>query len=201
VDRLLDLTRQHRLPFWEAFGRAAMGRLHFMEGRPHEAIEELKIGIHEYEMQNVVRWRPTFLVWLAEAFGATGQFERGQRALDDAQHIVDHYGERWFAPEVYRVRGELRQATEPAATDAIANLYLRALDVARSCEARALELRAATNLARLWVAGGEKEKARDILAPVLSRMQEGLDTADAEDAKRLLDTLDQRIVPQPITKG
>ena len=44
----------------------------------------------------------------------------------------------------------------------------RAIDVARSQQAKFLELRAATSLARLWREQGKVETARDLLAPVYS---------------------------------
>ena len=52
-----------------------------------------------------------------------------------------------------------------------------------------MELRAATNLARLWRDQGKQAVARDLLAPVYGWFTEGFDTADLKDAKALLDEL------------
>ena len=62
----------------------------------------------------------------------------------------------------------------------------RALDVTQSQQAKSLELRAATSLARLWHAQGKDTKARDLLSPVCRWFSEGLDTIDLKDAKALL---------------
>ncbi len=43
-------------------------------------------------------------------------------------------------------------------------------------EAKSLELRAATSLARLWQAQGKTTAARDLLAPVYQSFSEGFDT-------------------------
>ena len=67
--------------------------------------------------------------------------------------------------------------------------FQHALDVARAQEAKSLELRAATRLARLWAQLGERQKAHDLLAPVYGWFREGFDTADLKDAKALLDEL------------
>ena len=56
-------------------------------------------------------------------------------------------------------------------------------------KAKALELRAATALARMLRARGDRAAARDLLAPVYGWFTEGLDTADLKDAKALLDEL------------
>jgi predicted ATPase len=66
---------------------------------------------------------------------------------------------------------------------------MEALEVARTQQAKSLELRAATGLARLWCVEGRREHARDLLAPVYDWFTEGFDTADLKDAKALLDQL------------
>jgi predicted ATPase len=65
----------------------------------------------------------------------------------------------------------------------------RAIDTARGQQAKSLELRAATGLARLWAKQGRRAEAHDVLAPVYGWFTEGFDTADPKDAKALLDEL------------
>ena len=64
-----------------------------------------------------------------------------------------------------------------------------ALEIAGRQEAKSLELRAATSLARLWAEQGKRAQARDLLAPVYGWFTEGFETADLKDAKALLDEL------------
>jgi predicted ATPase len=61
--------------------------------------------------------------------------------------------------------------------------------IAQHQQAKSLELRAATSLARLWQSQGKREEAHDLLAPVYGWFTEGFDTADLQDAKALLDAL------------
>jgi predicted ATPase len=61
--------------------------------------------------------------------------------------------------------------------------------VARRQQARALELRAALSLSRLWQQQGKRDDARALLAPIYGWFTEGFDTADLQEAKVLLDTL------------
>jgi len=61
--------------------------------------------------------------------------------------------------------------------------------IAKRQQARALELRAATTLARLWRDQGKRTQARDLLAPVYGWFTEGFDTLDLKQAKALLDEL------------
>ena len=66
----------------------------------------------------------------------------------------------------------------------------RALDVARRQEAKALELRAAMSLARLWQQQGKRAEAYELLAPIYGWFTEGFDTADLQEARALLEELE-----------
>jgi adenylate cyclase len=67
--------------------------------------------------------------------------------------------------------------------------FRRALEVGRAQEARSLELRAATSLARLWRDQGRRAEAHDVLGAVYGSFTEGFDTGDLRAAKALLDEL------------
>jgi predicted ATPase len=63
------------------------------------------------------------------------------------------------------------------------------LAVARRQEARALELRAAMSLVRLWHQQGKRDEARALLAPIYDWFTEGFDTAALQEARALLEDL------------
>jgi len=67
--------------------------------------------------------------------------------------------------------------------------FHKALHVTQSQQAKSLELRAATSLAKLWKRQGERQDTYDLLAPVYNWFTEGFDTADLKAAKALLDEL------------
>ena len=119
--------------------------------------------------------------------------------MDDALQIVERTGQRWFAAELNRHKGQLllRQGHSEAAEE----LYRKALSIAEEQEAKLWELRAAASLARLRRDQGRRAEARDLLAPVYGWFTEGFDTARSERSKgaarraglsRLLITFDHR---------
>ena len=65
----------------------------------------------------------------------------------------------------------------------------RALSIAHEQRALGWSLRAATSLARLWLAQGRGAEAQKLLAPVYNRFTEGADTGDLRAARALLDQL------------
>jgi predicted ATPase len=107
--------------------------------------------------------------------------------LNDALQIVEATGQRWFAAELNRHKGQLllRQGHSMAAEE----LYYKALNIAQEQEAKLWELRAAMSLARLGCDQGRRADARDLLVPVYGWFTEGFDTPDLKEAKVLFDEL------------
>lgn len=64
--------------------------------------------------------------------------------------------------------------------------FRRAMTVARSQDARALELRASISLSHFWRQQGKQEAAQRVLAEVYGWFTEGFDTADVRQAHALL---------------
>jgi len=63
------------------------------------------------------------------------------------------------------------------------------MEIAHTQQARSLELRAATSLARLWRTQRRANDARSLLQSLYSWFTEGFDTMDLREAKALLDDL------------
>jgi predicted ATPase len=134
-------------------------------------------------------YRPYFLSLLAEAYGQAGQPEAGLPVLAEAMTLVDTTEERWWEAELSRLTGVLLlQLPSPDVSRAEA-AFQQALDVARRQEAKALKLRAALSLARLWLRQGKCDAARQLLAPIYGWFTEGFDTDDLRQAKAVLDQL------------
>ena len=90
--------------------------------------------------------------------------------------------------ELYRQQAALFQAQGAPGDEVEGNLQL-AMATAQRQAARLLELRAATDLARLWAQGGERERARDLLRSVCDRFQDGMSLPDMRDARDVLNTV------------
>ena len=111
--------------------------------------------------------------------------EAALEVVDHGLSIVSHNSERFFEAELYRLKARMLRMR--GAPDAEAESLLeQALRTARSQQARSLELRAATDLARLWMKQGKRAEARDVLSSIYGRFSEGFDTRDLKEAKAVL---------------
>ena len=118
-----------------------------------------------------------------------GQPEAGLTALAEALTLAETTGERWYAPELYRLKGELLLQQNADNQAEAESCFQHALDLARDQQAKSFELRTANSLARLWKQQGKRQDAYDLLAPVYHWFTEGFTTLDLQEAKALLDEL------------
>ena len=133
--------------------------------------------------------RSQFLALLAQAYGQGGQVGEGLTVGDEALAFVERTGERFYEPELHRLKGELLlQHSLDNAAEAEAS-FQKAINIAFSQHTKSWELRAATSLARLWQGQGKTAEARDLLVQVYDWFTEGFDTKDLQDAKVLLEEL------------
>ena len=128
------------------------------------------------------------LTTLAKACWNLGQREEGLQVVAEALAIGNSNGEGRWTAELYRLQGELLTLASEHHAEA-ETCFQQALEAARRQQAKSWELRAAMSLARLWQGQGKRAAARELLAPVYGWFTEGLDTADLQEAKALLEEL------------
>ena len=187
ADQLVALATEQCFPRWGAQGTIWRGWVKVQNGDVAQGISLLRHGSSAFRATEAQTWMPHFRALLARACEIAGQIEEASTLLDEALQMVDRTGERWFAAELNRHKGELLLRYEdPEAAEV---LYRKALSIAREQEAKLWELRAALNLARLRRDQGRRTEARDLLSPVYGWFTEGFDTPDLKEAKALLDEL------------
>ena len=130
-----------------------------------------------------------YLGMLASAYEQSGRIADGLDQVTEALEDVETTQERWWEPELYRLRGALlNELSSDNHTEAEA-CFQQALSIARQQQAKSWELRAATSLAHLWQSQDKRQDAYDLLAPVYEWFTEGFHTSDLQDAKALLSEL------------
>jgi predicted ATPase len=172
-----------------AQGRLLQGWALAMQGDAATGVAHMEQGWGAVQRTGLKLYRPYNLALLAEAYGQVGQPEAGLTCLAEAVTRVAATEERWWEAEVSRLQGELLLRLPRPDLPQAAACFHQALDVARRQQARALELRAALSLSRLWQQQGKRVEARALLTPLYGWFTEGFDTADLQDAKAVLEEL------------
>jgi class 3 adenylate cyclase/predicted ATPase len=177
------LANEQRVSFviapWFLRGAADLAR-----GGVDEAITLTREGFVHWKSPG---GQPYGLCLLAEGLLQRGDYPQALAAIREGLEKIKVTGEQWWQAELHRINGlVLRAQNQPEEGQACLQQALR---VARQQQAKSLELRAATSLARLWGEQGRRIEASDLLAPVHGWFTEGFDTPDLKDAKALLDQL------------
>jgi predicted ATPase/class 3 adenylate cyclase len=190
AETLLTLATAQGFPLYVGFGTCWRGWALAVQGQGAVGLAQLRQGLAAVLATGQTLTRPFWLVLLAEAARHAGQVTEGLRLLTEALAAFEASGRGDLLTEAYRLQGELllRQAVLDA-TQAEA-CFQHALAIAHRQQARSWELRAATNLSRLWQQQGKRTEAYELLAPVYGWFTEGFDTADLQEAKALLEELE-----------
>ena len=167
AEAAVALSTAQGFPGWAAQGTSVRGWALAMQGQGEAGIAQIRQGIAANRATGAALAVPYLCTLLADVCDHLGHTEDGLQALAEAHALVEQQEERWWEAEICRLRGVLL-LRQPGTPPAEAETWLqRALDVARRQEAKALELRAAMSLSRLWQQQGKQAEARALLAPDL----------------------------------
>ncbi|MXZ01411.1 AAA family ATPase [Candidatus Poribacteria bacterium] len=200
--QMLQICQEHAFSGWEAAAMVMKGWTIAEQNRPEEGIAMIRKGIAAWEETRAEVLLPLFLALLAEAYQRAGQYNLALQTLDTAFVVITRTGERTYAAELTRRKGELYlilaekveaySNENTAATLAEAESYfLEALAIAQHQDAKSWELRVALSLSELWHTQNRDTDAYDLLKPIYTWFSEGSDTKDLIRAKNLLKELEE----------
>jgi tetratricopeptide (TPR) repeat protein len=157
-------------------------------------VAEIQGGIDSLKSAGTKGWVPHCFGALAEALGQIGRHADALRAIDQGLECAEETGQHYEDSELLRLRGEILLAGKNGVRRGVEDAFEAALETAKRQQAKSLELRAATSLARLWQKQGRNAEAHALLAPVHRWFTEGFDTRDWKEARALLVACDRHVV-------
>ena len=175
--------------YWKTLGMLNQACVLALTGKASDAVYTLTSELAAYRSTGGKLLEPFWLLYLTRAYAELRQFDDAGRCIGEAMMAVEATKERLWEAEVNRVAGEIALKSPQHDTAKAEAYFERALAVARQQSAKSWELRAAMSMARLWRDQGQRDEARDLLAPVYGWFTEGFDTRDLKEAKALLDAL------------
>jgi predicted ATPase len=202
VEKTLELSAatalhagEHGLPYYAAVATMTRGWALAMQNQEDEGIRLIRQGLAASLAIGTKQQQGYFLALLAEALNQAGRIEEGLEALREGISVAQQSNEPFYKAELYRLRGDVLVKSGVDSPSEAESCFHRALEVAREQQAKSFELRAAMSLARLWGQQCRGAEARAILAEIYGWFTEGLDTADLQDARVLLDELSAKSNP------
>ncbi|MDE0682657.1 MAG: AAA family ATPase [Candidatus Poribacteria bacterium] len=194
--QMLQICQAHGFSAWEAAAMVLKGWAFVVLNCPEEGIAMIREGIDAWKETRGELLMPLFLALLAQAYQRAGQYSLALQTLDAALRVITRTGERTYAAELARQKGELclilaQETGNNRPTVAQAESYFQeALAIARQQNAKSWELRAAVSLSELWHTQNRGEDAYNLLKPIYTWFSEGLDTNDLVRAENLLQALE-----------
>ena len=126
---------------------------------------------------------------VAESFFQAGAYDRAEAMALEGIDAGDRGVGAVLLAECHRIRGLCLLQRAEADHEGSEREFLSAVAVAREQGALAFELRAARDLARLWIVQDKHADAHDLLQPVYARFTEGFETPDLVESRELLHEL------------
>jgi DNA-binding SARP family transcriptional activator/tetratricopeptide (TPR) repeat protein len=180
----------------EAMGRVMRGWALAVLGDPEQGVPEISAGLAASRGTGARMDDPHYLALLAEAHLRGGDVPAGLAAVDEALAHARRERSLFYEPELHRLDGALRAVSGDL--DAAEASLRRALERAREQRSATLELRIATDLARLLPDAARAAEARADVAAALATFGEGFGTRDLREAAALLEGA-QAITPAPVS--
>jgi predicted ATPase len=189
AEAIITVATEQGFPVWAICGKIMRGWALAAQGEGEQGIAQIRQGLAAYQALGQGVGLSYCLALLSEAHRHAGQVAEGLRVVAEALATVSGTEEGFYEAAMHRLKGELLLKQAMADEEQVEACFHQALAIARHQQPKALELRAATSLARLWQCQGKRTEAYELLAPVYGWFTEGFDTADLQEAMALLEAL------------
>lgn len=191
VERGMKIADDYGYPMYRVIGPLWATSALAARGPAPDVLEQLCRLLGKLPAENRCIQMPLYRILLAAEFGRIGQIDRARTFAASAESVMEQTGERWLAPEIYRIHGSLL-CREPGRDDAAAmGLFRRSLASATKLRAVGWELRTTISLARLLMSSGGRGRAeaRDLLVSTRAKFPSTETSADLREADELLQQL------------
>ena len=182
------LVRGQSNPVALARVRAFNGQLAISRGDAQAGLKDLRgwrddLKDPRHELETSVN------ISLAQGLAALGLADEALSLIRATIRSVEANGDLCHMPELLRMKGGLLLSMSQPDVAQGETCLVEAIELSRRQGARAWELRAATDLARLRVVQDRHSEARSLLQPVFDQFDDGFSTPDLRAAEQLLATL------------
>jgi len=190
-DETIETAVEQAMAPWETIGRLYRGYLAVLDGHAEAGLAEMQDGFEKWLRPGNKLFVSLFFLVFAKAHAALDEIDKAMDYLSQALALIEETGEGLFETEAHRFAGEMLLAGPTPDAEAAERRFQTAIKIARHQKAKWPEIRAATDLARLWGEQGKPRQGADLLRPVLDWFTEGFDTKELKKARAVLIELDE----------
>jgi len=134
------LARERGFSQFEAWADITGGWALAESGKVPMGLNRMRHGLQAIHALGSEDFKTYFLGLLAATLAKSGEHSKALEVVNEALSVVERSGERFYAAELHRQRGELLLATGHDLADAV-RCFATSLEIARHQRARALEQR------------------------------------------------------------
>jgi class 3 adenylate cyclase/predicted ATPase len=189
IEAFVNVTRTHEMEMWTAYGKFLAPWARRGPDGTGAGLAEMRDGIAACREQSIANYIPFLTTVLAEAEAQAGEVEQGLATIDGVIGDSERSGQRWFAAETHRIRGEILLKHDPTNIAPAEEAFLTAVAIAQEQRAKTFELQAALSLAKLYQSTGRAADAHAVLASALEGFSPTPELPEIEQAQALLAAL------------
>jgi serine/threonine protein kinase len=143
---LIELSTRQNFAFWLPGGKVLRGWARSASGDTAEGISWIEDGIEDTRASGVMLMVQYWLALKAEALHLAERTFEALEAIKEAEGLVESSGERWWCPELHRLRGVFLAAMGAHETQIEAS-FCEAIRIAKKQKSISLAKRAETSYA------------------------------------------------------
>jgi predicted ATPase/DNA-binding winged helix-turn-helix (wHTH) protein len=189
IGQLTDLAAAYSLKPYRAVATGLRGQWLLLQNNLREGIPLLKRALEELHTQRHEMLNMEFVCDLGAGLIALGEHEEALTITASAIEAQHHGGKYLYMPALFRMKGLILASRSAEHYFEAEGSLLSAIDWAKRQSATLFELKAATELAELFLRQGRMPEAYKYLSGALDRMPGGTVSPDHARALQILDRL------------
>ena len=191
IEALVNVSRTHEMEMWTAYGKFLAPWSRRGADGTDAVLAEMRDGLAALREQSLSNYAPFLTTVLAEAEAQAGEAEQALATIADVIGDSERSGQRWFAAETHRIRGDILLKRDAVNTAPAEEAFLTAIAVAQQQKAKSFELCAALSLGRLYQSTGRPADAHAPLASALDGLVPTSEMPEIGEAQALLAVLER----------
>jgi tetratricopeptide (TPR) repeat protein len=180
----LALAREQGFATWIGISQMIRGESLVVDCDLEQGLREIAGGMEAHSRMEAGAYQPFGISLLVKSLVGANRLDEALVAVTRALDIAERTGERFYAAELLRLKGEIlaRSQRLAEAEDALH----QAIDLSRRQHAKLLELRSVATLCSFLEEPRKQRVTQEALKPIFEWFEEGADAPDLRDARILL---------------